>query len=298
MDRFFGYARERYEIFLRQKSDRGPGLKKIGPPWTDDPILLKYRFCNVFREDDKTTRWFNTNVRGPLQHDVRVVLATYIFRWFNRIETGEILFGRRDGKVVNTNLFKDWDPEHARARLTGVKPLVTGAYMIKTPTGVDKLTGILKCIETYTQWTDTHAAEMLRVNALQKAHQHFMQFPFIGSFMAYELVTDLRHTDLLRHAKDINSWAAAGPGAARGLARITGDQLDHFKYNRPEDQEQLCKLMHSVLELSRSRTNWPREWPAWEMREVEHTLCEFDKYERVRLGEGKPKQLYRNGEVS
>jgi hypothetical protein len=36
-------------------------------------------------------------------------------------------------------------------------------------------------------------------------------------------------------------------------------------------------------------------WPAWEMREVEHTLCEFDKYERARLGEGKPRGVYRHG---
>jgi len=28
---------------------------------------------------------------------------------------------------------------------------------------------------------------------------------------------------------------------------------------------------------------------------VEHTLCEFDKYERARLGEGKPKEIFRNG---
>ena len=30
-----------------------------------------------------------------------------------------------------------------------------------------------------------------------------------------------------------------------------------------------------------------------EMREIEHSLCEFDKYERVRNGEGKPRGLYR-----
>jgi hypothetical protein len=29
------------------------------------------------------------------------------------------------------------------------------------------------------------------------------------------------------------------------------------------------------------------------MREVEHTLCEFDKYERVRLGQGRSKRRYR-----
>jgi hypothetical protein len=34
-------------------------------------------------------------------------------------------------------------------------------------------------------------------------------------------------------------------------------------------------------------------WPSWEMRDVEHTLCEFDKYERIRLGEGRTRGVYR-----
>src|SRR5580765_2305755 len=30
-------------------------------PWTDDPILQSYRFCNVHREDDKVTKWIRGN---------------------------------------------------------------------------------------------------------------------------------------------------------------------------------------------------------------------------------------------
>ena len=33
--------------------------------------------------------------------------------------------------------------------------------------------------------------------------------------------------------------------------------------------------------------------PALEMREIEHCLCEFDKYERARLGEGRPRAKYK-----
>jgi hypothetical protein len=29
------------------------------------------------------------------------------------------------------------------------------------------------------------------------------------------------------------------------------------------------------------------------MRDIEHCLCEFDKYERVRLGQGKPRAQYK-----
>ena len=32
--------------------------------------------------------------------------------------------------------------------------------------------------------------------------------------------------------------------------------------------------------------------PKLEMRDIEHSLCEFDKYERVRNGEGAPRGRY------
>ena len=36
--------------------------------------------------------------------------------------------------------------------------------------------------------------------------------------------------------------------------------------------------------------------PNLEMREIEHSLCEFDKYERTRLGEGRPRAKYKYDE--
>jgi hypothetical protein len=35
--------------------------------------------------------------------------------------------------------------------------------------------------------------------------------------------------------------------------------------------------------------------PKFEAREIEHSLCEFDKAERVRFGEGKRKRSYPGG---
>jgi hypothetical protein len=49
-------------------------------------------------------------------------------------------------------------------------------------------------------------------------------------------------------------------------------------------------------QLNRSRNTdgalWPKDWPKLEMRDVEHTLCEFDKYERVKAGEGQMRAKY------
>ena len=82
---FFMFARERHNIYLRRQQ----GLPR---PWTDDHILNTCRFTNVYRELDKTTVWFRERVREPLRSKPEVLLATVLFRWFNRILTGEALF--------------------------------------------------------------------------------------------------------------------------------------------------------------------------------------------------------------
>ena len=93
--------------------------------------------------------------------------------------------------------------------------------------------------------------------------------------MSYELVTDLRHTYYLHDAEDIMTWANAGPGAMRGLNRIHGRDLDDTS-----KKHDWCHEMRELLNIA-----WMKYSLDFELREIEHSLCEFDKYERVRLGQ-------------
>jgi hypothetical protein len=112
--------------------------------------------------------------------------------------------------------------------------------------------------------------------------------------MAHAVVTDVRYTTLLGDPPDVHTWAAAGPGAARGLSRVVYGTLGAFNYHSDGDQVTLNQGMQRLLLQAQGNfKHWPLSWPTWDMRTVEHTLCEFDKYERTRLGEGRPKQLFR-----
>lgn len=268
VDQFFEFARERYDIHL---------LKLAGKPkpWTKDPVLQSWFFCNIFREDDKTTQWFRQHVRDPLKHDRDVLLATIAFRWFNRIETCE--------KILD--LFFYWDSASASRVLKGVKPLVTGAYIIKTPDGMNKLDGVLMCINNVVNRLDHTVAAIEARDTLQEAHEFFLSFPFLGNFMAYEIVTDLRHTYLLENATDIMEWACPGPGCARGLGWVVADDPDLLSYSSKKDAPRMLDLMRELLLCSTFDFNWPTTWPKWEMREVEHTLCEYDKWRRGSAGQ-------------
>ncbi len=284
---FFEYARKRFAIHLAKDVEGRPG------PWTDDPILQSYRFCNVHREDDKVTKWFRENIRGPLAGSPHCLLATVAFRWFNRIETGELMLdpsvglmeGRYDGEALKKLLLEKFPKG----------PWTTGAYMIKSPGGMSKIDGLNWCINNIAKEAQHLAQHMLDEEPqLEGVWEVLREYPYLGDFMAYEVVTDLRFTELLQDAPDVLTWANPGPGAARGLSRVLGLPLDAFNRHSEKDRVKLIAGMRDLLELSLQPQYWPQEWPHWELREVEHTLCEFDKYERARLGEGRPKQLYRH----
>lgn len=282
-DAFFSTARERYRIML---------CKNAGQPraeWTTDPIYMAWRFCNVHREDDRTTVWFRENVRRPIElryirsyeRNMKMTESTINFRWFNRIETGQLV------QDLLTTL--PWDSEEARRRLDGVAPVVTGAYIIKGMNGMSKLDGVLICIDKAAELVPPMVSswwELAKRNelTLRIAWNDLTTVPYLGKFMAYELVSDLRW-NVLEQATDILTWANAGPGCTRGLGRAVSGDLDQFSYGSAASQMEMLDVMRQLLEMSRDAAYWPSEWKPWEMREVEHWSCEFDKYCRVQGGE-------------
>ena len=109
-------------------------------------------------------------------------------------------------------------------------------------------------------------------------------------FMTKEVLQDTIHTPVLRDAVDRNDWCPAGPGARRALNRIHGRPVG---MNMKES-----KLIVEMRQLfSQARDYMPPFMPELELHDIQFQLCEFDKYERVRLGEGRPKARYRPMEV-
>jgi alpha-glutamyl/putrescinyl thymine pyrophosphorylase clade 1 len=140
---------------------------------------------------------------------------------------------------------------------------------------------------------------------MEHAVDVIMDVPTQGPFTSYEIVCDLRHTRLLQHAKDVNSWANAGPGAKRGIHRLLTADKDwdkNYKWPKAFELKKGAKPNYnSVMRdlLVRFKEDGMEdhirecEWP-FEMREIEHSLCEFDKYSRVKNNEGRrPRSLFR-----
>jgi alpha-glutamyl/putrescinyl thymine pyrophosphorylase clade 1 len=281
---FFTTMVERQIIYYNKKH----GFPK---PWTADPVFLEYKFCNVFREQDTVTKWVDENIRKPFADHPNLWFMLCIARQINWPDTlQELMDGGAWPLVV-------WDPDKATAIMDGRRArgaqVYTGAYMIRAePALPGKSKNHYMCHKVLGGvWTASYVAGLVdhRGNwlhpTLQASTEALMAFYGWGGFMAYEVVTDMRHTRYLCNAPDIFTWANPGPGAKRGLNRLYGRPL-----TAPIRVPQQVAEMRLLLE--QSGKHLPLDFPRLEMRDVEHWLCEFDKYQRVATGEGRPRSKY------
>jgi hypothetical protein len=273
LDSHFAFLRERYQILLRRRAGQPA-------PWTDDPVLREWRFCNVRREDDRTTIAFRETVRDPLRDDPHVLLATIAWRWFNLIETGEVL---RPFLMSKDAWNRAEVGQLLQERQDRGEQVFTGAFMVNSPQNEPKLPAILNAIdwcyrnldaEVIARTCTTKEAMFNRIEAIERQ----------GPFTAYQVVVDLTHTVLLERAADFNSFTVAGPGCARGIGRAFHGDPSRFNYATRRDQAEMVRLMVETLEASRDPALWPRDWPAFILSDIENSFCEAQKYGSAREG--------------
>src|SRR6266446_1160115 len=83
-DLYWYFAAERQRIFAKRWRGE-PG------PWTDDPILQMYKFCNVYRAADRVSQYMIRNVcyhEEPCSDEDRL-FQIMAFRTFSKNETWE-----------------------------------------------------------------------------------------------------------------------------------------------------------------------------------------------------------------
>lgn len=249
-------------------------VNKQPPPWTDDEILQNWRFCNVRREDDKVTRWIAANWRT---HDTPDLwFAMCVARFINRIETLDKL-----GFPV---------PWESGNYLKQIKELMKGkeavwgnAYIVSTNGNAmakDRyiVNHVLSPLWLKKDMLRPTAGDTLATYAGKLMAQHGL-----SGFMAGQVVADIKYVHPLKKAVDWNTWAISGPGSKRGMNRLKGRDPQH-----PTKEAEWRTALLSLQNLVN------QELPDMQLhaQDLQSCLCEFDKYERILWGEGRPKQRY------
>jgi hypothetical protein len=287
-----------YTFLRKRESIRLAKLQGKPFPWTDDPVLREYKFTNVRREHDRTTqeliqRFYSKQGQTS---DLRTILFNCaLFRYFGTYEFATAL-GWQDG------LNGDHIKKLAAQRLAAGERVFTGAYIItnqgikapKEEVVVDMfLTPLWQASKRLTEfmlftegnWSDT-------TNELQKLQG------FGGSgFMAKETLLDTMHCAFWPKGlpSDYDTFTPIGPGARRGINRVRGAHIDSpLKFSAMLDiiRELTAAQSDKPASMQPDR-NWPEAWGKLAPTDIQFQLCEFDKYERVLHGEGKPRSRYK-----
>lgn len=278
---------EQRETIRRKRLLGGPA------PWTSDKILQRYRFCNIRRRDDRVSQWIIRHVVTPYSRCASLLRFLALCRWVNWPPTIQ--------EIMHNGLWPmdspDWEAigRAIDARTRRGEKAWTGAFMVR---GEQKSHGhpwarwgkgqyvAQIVVERELSQADDAITAALATNTRQAVALVLARGYGWGSFMAGQVVDDWTWTTYLQDATDHYTWAPLGPGSVRGLNRVMRRRLCE-KIAQDEFVGELEKLRNAVI------ARLGGEYSDLTLMDIQNCLCEYDKYERVRLGEGRPRAHYR-----
>lgn len=280
---YWRFVRERHEIYVRRRN----GVAQ--DRWTDDPILKEWKFTNIYRRLDRTTIWLVDHYLDKIKisSPELIVFHSIMFRLINYWPAMEEIGLLKDFNKRNRERFVRI---LKKRKAKGLRNF-TNAYMLHGQAGKDKIDSTHNFLkEAWDRRFEVWLSSMIidedtttTAPSCQKMFKCLCSLPGVGPFIAYEIVTDLTYTPILSGAFDKNTWAHAGPGAHRGIERM---KLGGSFKNEQSNLECMIWLYNMSFQET------PDYFPAFTLRDVEHSLCEFDKYQRVKTGAGTPRMRF------
>lgn len=275
-DLYWRFASDRQRIFERRVAGH-PG------PWTTDPILCQYKFCNVFRAADRVSQYLIREVAyrpdaGTPEDRVFQIVA---FRTFSRVATWtaacEYLGGAPSIRALASGDFTR-ALEHAREINGG---LYTGAFILCATNAFGKREKHLNHVELFRKMfvQGALARRVLEAPTLADVFTFLRGYPLMGDFMAYQTAIDLNYSSLVNFSE--NDFTCPGPGAVRGMRKV----FESFGDYAPSEVIQWM-VERQTEEFSRRgisfRGLWGRPLHAIDCQGL---FCEVDKYCRVAMPE-------------
>lgn len=272
LETFTYFVIERHNIWRRREAGNRA-------PWTNDEILKAYRFCNVYRELDRTTKWITDHWRTPNESNPHLWFAMVVSRLVNHPET-----------LAQMGFPLPWNKKSFLRTMLGRKKegaKVFGSAYIVSTNGVERdKANYLADDVLDPMWKDREKVKPIQGDRLQDFFARLMSFQGMGLFMSAQVVADIKYVSPLMGASDWWTFASSGPGSRRGMSYLLGyDPRTPWKEH--EWKEALMELSVIVKPIFQEA-----RLPRLHNQDLQNCLCEFSKYRRTQLGTGRPKQKF------
>lgn len=282
---------ERYSIHLKKD------IWKLPKPWTSDPSLLKYKFCNVRREQDRESRWLIEHIalNQKLSYGDKL-LNCILFRFFNKHQTSEITgmldFRKTDYAKIERRFgeYREKHPQYV---------YFSNAFYMSGPKGAanrkfgkvgDIKLKIIRLIESYAKEGLVEQVKLAKDQ--QEVFEVLQSYDGIGYFLAYQLFVDFTYIPEFPFSE--NEFTIAGPGCRKGLDLIF-DDFDGMTYEealfwlRDNQHKVFGKFGYDPKKLF---SDLPMEERHLNLMSIEGCHCEISKYIRAFRGKGRPRIRY------
>lgn len=309
---FWEFVVERQKIYhLRARGESAP--------WTDDTVLRRFHFTNIFRELDRGTRVILDAVDRH-RADSTPALRAYnvaFYRAVNNDVTWESVVGGwitdvdhgvRCADEIATHGLKlftrAWERnQHLPDGLKHGARVWSGEHIYAACLGAATLADITRALTGHVVAKRREYYPIIGKLGGMANVQTALDFTYV-----YNHLGELRDQEMQIRASGhggTNNFIGPGVAAARYLGQV--DRISNgFNYSRPTEQRWLRDLVREIYDGQESwlgerhRTEWNAYAGGRRLRvvDLEHALCEYDKYWRLNHGLGRHRHFTPRTEVS
>jgi hypothetical protein len=278
---FFDFICKRQLIYYRKEILKSP------PPWTEDNILSKYKFCNIFRELDAGTKII---IEAKNSNNLELFVNIVCYRFFNKKDHFE---------KIGWIKLNEWNKIKFIKRVEQAKkegPVFNDAYLVHGShlNIADRIEWIIQQGNDFLQrlYKGEPKKPKIKESKAFNSCRVLKEIEGVGNFLAYQIWLDCSYHNL--HPFDGNDHVVIGPGSKWGLGlMINSDNPKSLKDNwcveaikalrdsqtiflKKLDEDGKFFIYNSLLGLDA----------------IEHALCEWRKYYNLKAGTGR-KRLFK-----
>lgn len=274
---FWRFAYERQAIWHRRFVEGLPA------PWTDDPVLAGNWFVNVHRELDPGTITLRRDVIGRTGATVEELLwNTLLYRAFNNRRAWEECVRFVPAPFDLAEPAACLAARHARG-----DTIWTRAWTTSPLTNYPGRTRLERVVNAAGRWDVARLRDRLRnCRGLEDVWETLRREPLMGKFTGFQVALDLTYFPGSRFTDDewVYTYSSEGKlakadylpaGSRSGLDAAGAGSIVELRDRQDEEL--------AARGLRWADVAWD-EKPRLTLADVEHTLCEWDKYLKLVAG--------------